>query len=196
MAGISIGRVVAVIAELDTGLTQIGSGYLLDARRVLTARHCAYDAVTGRPATALRVVRASGGASAAVTVDAASPELDVAVLTPAGDPPPAWAAADAGSAFEAVTFARIDRDESGVLEGCEAVGFPMWQNIDPGGYRDVAELHGRIYAMEGRERRRLVMRDPTLTGVGWSRGERNGEGSSGGPGGLGSSGGGQVWSGL
>lgn len=164
MAGIPANRVVAVVADLDTGYRQIGSGYLLGARLVLTARHCTHDTATGRPATALRVMRASDGASVEVTLGAAAPSLDLVVLTAVGDPQ--WAADDV---FDRVTFGRVDRDQSGVLDDCEAVGFPLWQQSELGSYRDLAEVHGSIYALEGRESQRLVMRDPTLTGVGWAR---------------------------
>jgi hypothetical protein len=80
MTGIPAGRVVAVVADLDTGLKQIGSGYLLDAGQVLTAHHCAYDKVTGRSARALSVVRASDGAFAPAVISAISPSMDVALL--------------------------------------------------------------------------------------------------------------------
>jgi len=164
MARIPVARVVAVIAKLDTGKTQIGSGYLLDATRVLTARHCAFDRETGRPATALSVVRASDGATAADTVSEASPTLDVAVLAFSHDSP--W---DGELPGGPVTFGKVNREQTGQLNDCEAAGYPLWQGSETGGYRDIAELRGPIRALEGRESQRLVLRDPVLAGVGWKR---------------------------
>ena len=163
MAGIPAARVVAVVAKLDTGRTQIGSGYLLDATRVLTARHCTFDRQTGRAATELRVVRANNGVTATVIVSEASPSLDVAVLAFNHDAP--WAELPGGP----VTFGEVDREHTGQLSDCEAVGYPLWQGSEAGDYRDLAELHGSIRALEGRESLRLVLRDPILVGVGWER---------------------------
>jgi hypothetical protein len=164
VAGIPAARVVAVVAKLDTGKMQIGSGYLLDATRVLTARHCTFDRQTGRAATELSVVRASNGATATVIVSEASPTLDVAVLAFNRDAP--WGAELPGGS---VTFGKVDREHTGQLNDCEAVGYPLWQGSEAGDYRDVAELHGSIRALEGRESQRLVLRDPILAGAGWER---------------------------
>ena len=60
--GIPSDQVVAVVADLDTGLVQIGSGYLVTERQVLTARHCTADKSTGRPPRSLRVVQQIGRA--------------------------------------------------------------------------------------------------------------------------------------
>jgi hypothetical protein len=161
MARISVARVVAVIAKLDTGKMQIGSGYLLDGARVLTAQHCTVDRETGRAATALSVVRASDGATDTVTVSEASPTLDVALLTCSHGS--LWAAELPGGP---VTFGKVDRAHTGQLNGCEAVGYPLWQGSQDGGYRDVAELHGFIRVLEGMESQRLVLRDRGLQGAG------------------------------
>jgi hypothetical protein len=164
VAGIPAARVVAVIAELDTGKTQIGSGYLFKATHVLTARHCTLDKETGRAATRLSVIRASDGATATVTLNEASPALDVAVL--AFDPDSPWGTELPG---EPVTFGKVDRERTAQLNDCAAVGYPLWQGSEAGDYRDVAELHGHIRALEGMESQRLVLRDPTLAGTGWAR---------------------------
>lgn len=164
MAGIPAARVVAVIAKLDTGKTQIGSGYLLDAMRVLTAWHCTFDRKTERPAIALSVVGASGGVTGTVTVSEASPTLDVAVLAFSHDS--RWAGELPGGP---VAFGKMDRDHTGELNGCEAAGYPLWQGSETGNYRDIAELHGPIRALEGMEDQRLVFRDPALKGVGPAR---------------------------
>ncbi len=76
-AGIPADRVMAVVASLDTGQVQIGSGYLVTERLVLTASHCAMDKKTGRPATKLQVACRSGGTEATATLLAAQSELDV-----------------------------------------------------------------------------------------------------------------------
>src|SRR5215813_137595 len=121
--GIPSDRVVAVVAYLDTGRVQIGSGYLVTERVVLTARHCSTDKRTGRPARSLRVVRRSDGAEAPATPSAAAG--DVAVLEVGEGPAWTWAAA-----LEPPRFGRVDRSRSGELLDCEAVGFPLWQ-LDP-----------------------------------------------------------------
>ena len=133
---------VAVVACLDTGLVQIGTGYLVTERWVLTARQCTADERTGRPARSLRVIRRSDGAQAPATLSATR-DSDVAVLTvgrvsrgrsrPLLSPP--------GSA--AWTVGR-----SGELHDCEAAGFPLWQ-LDPRDQqRKAAELHGTIQVTE------------------------------------------------
>jgi hypothetical protein len=55
VAGISSERVVAVVASLDTGLVQVGSGFLVSARRVVTAAHCTFDRKTKLPVSFPRV---------------------------------------------------------------------------------------------------------------------------------------------
>ena len=44
-----VDRVVAVAATLQDGREQVGSGYLVSGRLVLTAEHCSRDKVTGEP---------------------------------------------------------------------------------------------------------------------------------------------------
>ena len=154
MPGIWAARLVAVVASTQSG-TKVGSGYLLDATHALTAWHCTIDDA-GQPATALRVERAEGG-SAAVTVIESAQELDVALLEVSGDPP--WGADLPGGP---VVFGKLDRVQDGKI-ACDAAGFPRWQVS--GGFRDVAEAHGAVYLLEGREGRRAVLRDPVLVGV-------------------------------
>jgi TPR repeat protein len=158
--GIPSDRVVAVVTDLDTGLVQIGSGYLVTERRVLTARHCTLDQRTGRPARSLRVVRLSDGAEAAATLMAAAQILDVAVLTVGEDP--AWPAL---TASEPPRFGRVDRSRSGELRDCQAVGFPLWQLDARDQQRNAAELHGTIRVTEDAESGLLVVRDPLLNDV-------------------------------
>jgi hypothetical protein len=160
MPGILVDRVVAVIAQTESGrTTRVGSGYLLDVTRVLTASHCTVDGETGRTAARLRVVRARDGAAADVTVSESAPGLDVALLVVTGEPP--WGAELPGGP---VAFGSLDRDHAGQVD-CDAAGFPRWQADDDRGFRDVAEVHGPVRMLEGRESQRAVLRDPVLEGV-------------------------------
>jgi len=113
MAGMSPGgspvrvdRVVAVVPTLKDGREQIGSGYLVSGRLVLTAEHCTRDKAASEPAARLRVVRASDGAVAGVAGVVADRGLDVAVLRLADDAP--W---DAD--LPHVLFVRVDQSQSG-----------------------------------------------------------------------------------
>src|SRR5690348_14349752 len=107
-SSVRVDRVVAVVATLQDGREQFGSGYLVSDRLVLTAEHCTRDNATGESAAApLKVVRASDGAAAQVVGVVSDRGLDVAVLRLAdgapwdpGLPPPA--------------FARVDQSQGGV----------------------------------------------------------------------------------
>jgi hypothetical protein len=158
--GIPVHRVVAVLARLDTGLVQIGSGYLVTGRLILTSTYCVTDARTGRPATSLRVTRLSDGPEVPATLVAGGPEADAAVLAIGEDR--AWPAPDA---LEPPRFGRADRRHSAELRDCRAIGFPLWQ-LDPGDQGlNAAELHGTIRVAERSEGGLLVMRDPLLNDV-------------------------------
>src|SRR5690348_2816427 len=121
-SSVRVDRIAAVVAALRDGREQVGSGYLVSGRLVLTAEHCTCDKVTGEPSR-LRVIRASDGAAADVTDVVSDPGLDVAVLQLADSAP--W---DADLPFPA--FARIDQSHSGVLKDCTGIGFPLFQR-DP-----------------------------------------------------------------
>ncbi len=152
-------RVVAVVACLHRGLIQIGSGYLVTERLVLTARPCTTDERTGRLARSLRVIRRSDGAEALAEPSAGA--LDVAVLAiGAGS---AWAEA---AVLEPPQFGRVDDSCSGELGDCAAAGFPLWQLDSLDQQRKTAELRGTIQVTEDGESRLLVMRDPLLADVG------------------------------
>jgi hypothetical protein len=154
--GIPVDRVVAIVADLEGGLTQVGSGYLVTGRRVLTAYHCTVDATTGQPATSLRIVRRSDGMAAQVVVVAAALDAAVLEVDDAAWPP---------MLLEPVKFGRVDRSHSSELHNCQAVGFPAWQMDPKDQGRNAAELHGTIRATEGVESGYLVMRDPDLDDV-------------------------------
>ena len=157
--GVPSDRVVAVVAGLDTGQVQIGSGYLVTERLVLTAGHCSVDKKTGRPSTRLWVTRRSDGSEAEAALVAAGTALDVAVLE-VEDPP--W---EGRLASGSPRFGRVDRTHTGELRDCQAVGFPLWQ-FDPAEHgRNAAELHGTIRVTEDAESGLLVMRDALLSDV-------------------------------
>jgi hypothetical protein len=44
--GIAVDRVVAVLSTLESGLRQVGTGYIVSSRLVLTASHCTRDKLT------------------------------------------------------------------------------------------------------------------------------------------------------
>jgi len=104
----------AVVAALDTGQVQVGSGYLVTDRLVLTAGRCTVDKKTGRPAASRRVVRRSRGLEAPAIVIAAA--LDAAVLA-IKDPP--W---PVPVASERPPFGRVDRGRSGELDESRGTG--------------------------------------------------------------------------
>jgi hypothetical protein len=154
-SSVPVDRVVAVAATLRDGREQLGSGYLISGRQVLTAEHCTRDKVTGESAARLRVIRASDGAAAKVADSVSDRGLDVAVLQLADDTP--W-----GSDLPPPVFARVDQSQSGVLDDCMGIGFPLFQR-DPGRrIRHTSEFHGRIYQTDERESGRLLMREPLI----------------------------------
>jgi Trypsin-like peptidase domain len=150
-----VDRVVAVAATLRDGREQIGSGYLLRGRLVLTAEHCTRDGVTGAPAAQLRVVRASDGAVTQVAGMVADRGLDVAVLRLADSAP--W---DAG--LPPPAFARVDQSQAGVLDDCTGIGFPLFQRDPAQRTRHTSEFHGTVYQTDERESGHLLMREPLI----------------------------------
>jgi hypothetical protein len=163
-APVPLDRIVAVIAELADGRQSLGTGFLVSAGVVLTARHCTLDRQQpDRPLARLWVVRDLDGDSRAVgeVRRCGAAALDVAVLLLAGphwslpDPDPGWAA--------------VDREHAGVLTGCQAAGYPDWQ-WDPGtGQRSLAQFEGEIRTLEDASSGLLVMRDPLLADVAAAR---------------------------
>ena len=154
-SSVRVDRVVAVAATLRDGREQLGSGYLISGRLVLTAEHCTRDKATGEPAARLRVVRASDGAMADVAGVVSDHELDVAVLQVADDAP--W---DAD--LPSPAFARVDQSQSGVLDDCTGIGFPLFQRDPDRRTRHTSEFHGTIYQTDEREAGRLLMREPLI----------------------------------
>ena len=159
-SGIARARVVAVVATLPGGREQVGSGYLVGGRLVLTAAHCTRDKATGAAPLGLRVIRATDGAAAVADVAAdvvVAPELDVAVVRLTDAP---WE-----PDLPTPVFARVDRTRSGVLRDCSAIGYPLFQRDPARRARLTAELHGTIYQTDEAETGRLLLREPLLTSV-------------------------------
>ena len=155
--GIARDRIIAVVVELQDGREQVGSGFLLDGRLVLTAKHCTHDMITGEPPRNIRVIRASDGVSADQIKVMSSQALDVALLELIEAP---W-----DEELERPILARIDRALSGVLRDCTSMGYPLYQ-YDPNSHdRRTAELHGIIYQTDEAESGRLLLREPLLEGV-------------------------------
>src|SRR5262245_27495982 len=163
--GIRADRVVAVVARLATGKLQVGSGYLVAERLVLTAEHCIRDkgaaAESEESPVSLKVLRLSDYAEASAVVashdghPAASRALDLALLEIADK---RW------SAVPRISVGRVDRSASGELDPCETVGFPLWQLDPKDSTRNPVQVRGPIRTLDvfGVIPERLVLRDPVL----------------------------------
>ncbi|MCQ1948804.1 trypsin-like peptidase domain-containing protein [Arthrobacter sp. zg-Y859] len=154
-----------VVITFTDGSQQSGSGFLVTGRKVLTAEHCTRDISTKqRQVREVRVLRASDGAAASVTGATTSRELDVAVLELSDEAP--W-----DSEFPKVLFARARREHSGMLEDCEAIGYPLFQRDPDKRTRDTGEVHGTIYLTDEAESGRFLMREPRISPGAMSGGE-------------------------
>jgi hypothetical protein len=161
-AGIERARVVAVIALLVGGQEQVGSGYLVGGRLVVTARHCTRDKATDAAAVGIRVIRASDGATAKIADPVAdviaAPSLDVAAIHLVDAPWPT-------GGLPGPEYVRVDRAHSGTLVDCVAIGYPLFQRDPTHRTRHTAELHGTIYQTDEVEAGRLLLREPLLNSV-------------------------------
>ncbi len=155
-AGIPLEYVVAVVAELDSGRRQVGSGYIIKANLVLTAAHSTYDAATKRVASAIKVIRASDGFESEANLEIASEPLDVAVLRVTADVLPG---------HEGMSWGAVDRTRSHTIENCQAIGYPLFQYNAEQKLRSTAEINGTIRATDGHESGVLLLRDALLETV-------------------------------
>ena len=123
---------VALIRYVLGGTSYVGSGLLVDERRVLTADHVA--AGGGH-----RVECDRGTWEVAAALRSGTPEVDLAVLSlsePAGG-------------FGRLGCARVDRSGVDRVGGCVAVGFPRWRK--DGDQRRSAQVDGVVPTAEGLE---------------------------------------------
>lgn len=169
--GVRTDRVVAVVAKLASGKTQIGSGYLVAERLVLTAEHCIRDKTAAAGIeelpVSLTVRRLSDYAQASVVVAghagqrATSRVLDLALLE---IPENRW------PAVPPIVVGRVDREASGELAPCETVGFPLWQLDPKDSTRSPVQVRGPIRTLDdfGVVPARLILRNPVLETVGLS----------------------------
>jgi TPR repeat protein len=153
-SGLSLDRVVAVMATWADGRTEIGSGYLVSGRLVLTAGHCVQDRMSGKAAARIQVVRASDNATTRGGAATVCSDLDVAVVALENDAP--WEAELSG-----MVFARVDQGRSGTLENCQAIGFPSF--LRDSGSPTTSELHGTIYQTDGAQSGELLIRNPVFS---------------------------------
>ena len=154
-SSVPMDRVVAVVTTLQDGRLQLGSGYLITDRLVLTAEHCTRDKITGEPTALLCVIRASDNKKAKVLHLVPDRRLDVAVLQLAPDA--RW-----NRNLRPPKFARIDRSGTGVLDDCTGIGFPLFQRDPTQWTRRTAEFHGTIYQTDEWESGHLLMREPLI----------------------------------
>ncbi|TDB76245.1 tetratricopeptide repeat protein [Actinomadura sp. KC216] len=127
------GRAVEVLRRDHGDRWNVGSGFLVGGRWVLSAAHNVLDAA----ALLVRRVDESEHPAELVMVDEAG---DIALLAVPGDPsigdlPP-------------VRFGRVDRSRATVIEPCWTIGFPRWmeRSREPGKarQRESAQLDGVI----------------------------------------------------
>ena len=129
---------------------QVGSGYLVDTGRVLTAWHCVVDKRTGKRPRNLRVARRSSGDPVTAVPVAAQRDGAAVLEVTAG---PGW------SVSQRTQFGQLDRKNSGRVDDVEAIGFPLWQTDPRDGHRNAAELRGEIRRTDGWEDGLLVLYD-------------------------------------
>jgi hypothetical protein len=129
---VETGRVALIRYRAPDGRQCVGSGLLIDERRVLTAGHVA-------DGSGHRVECDSGASSVAQVLRSGAPEIDLAVLTlrsPVAD-------------LARLECARVDRGRVDRVSGCTAVGFPRWRK--DGDSRRSAQVDGSVPTAEGLE---------------------------------------------
>ena len=126
------GRVALIRYRAPDGRPCVGSGLLIDERRVLTAGHVA-------DGSGHRVECDSGGSDVAEVLRSGAPEVDLAVLTLRG----------AVAGLTRLECARVGRGRVDRVSGCTAVGFPRWRK--DGDMRRSAQVDGSVPTAEGLE---------------------------------------------
>ena len=126
------GRVALIRYISPGGAACVGSGLLVDGRRVLTADHVA-------DGSGHRVECDTGTRAVVAVLRSGTAEVDLAVLT-VGEPV---------AGLGRLGCARVDRGRVDQVKGCVAVGFPRWQKT--GDQRRSAQVNGRVPTAEGLE---------------------------------------------
>ncbi|WP_330254203.1 trypsin-like peptidase domain-containing protein [Nocardia sp. NBC_00565] len=159
-SAVRLDHVVAVVVSLPGNRSQVGSGFLIAPRLVVTARHCTRNKLTGQYGLGIRVIRASDGKFLRIPNSSvsAAPDLDIAVIRLPEHQ-------DWSSDTPQPELARVRRDVTGILSDCVAVGFPIFQRDPKDATRQLAELHGIIYQLDGVESNYLLMREPLVRPV-------------------------------
>ncbi len=126
------GRVALIRYTAPGGMRCVGSGLLIDERRVLTAAHVAEG--SGHR------VECDRGISAVVEVlRSAMPDVDLAVLI----------LSEPFADLARLGCAQVDRSRIERVSGCVAVGFPRWRK--DGDRRRSAQVNGWLPTAEGLE---------------------------------------------
>lgn len=123
---------MALIRYVLDGAPYVGSGLLIDERRVLTADHVAAG-------SDYRIDCDAGTREVAAVLRSGMSQVDLAVLC-LSEPVPG---------LERLACARVDRSRVDRVTGCVAVGFPRWKK--DGDLRRSAQVDGWVPTAEGLE---------------------------------------------
>ncbi len=126
------GRVALIRYRAPDGRLCVGSGLLVDERRVLTAGHVA-------DGSGHRVECDSGASDLAEVLRSGVPAVDLAVLT----------LRSTVTGLARLGCARVGRERVDRVSGCTAVGFPRWRK--DGDRRRSAQVDGSVPTAEGLE---------------------------------------------
>ncbi|MDG4667951.1 bifunctional trypsin-like peptidase domain-containing/SEL1-like repeat protein [Mycobacterium sp. 236(2023)] len=152
-----LSRVVAVIGGNSKRDLTISSGYLVAPHLVLTAKHAVTDKLQCKAFKYITVQSAGTDDAADVSIDAITycDDLDFAIIRLPITA--SWAEVEGNT-----SFARMRRDRTGVINDCSAVGFPLYQRNAAESIRDVGEIHGVIYQLDGVASGYLLLREPIV----------------------------------
>ena len=130
LLGTPLARAALIRYTDPDGTPCVGSGLLIDERRVLTADHVANG-------SGHLVESASGLHDVAAVLRAHAPEVDLAVLN----------LTEPIVGLRQLKYAQVDRSRIDRVSGCTAVGFPRWRK--DGDRQRSAEVDGWIPTAEG-----------------------------------------------